>query len=68
MWRDKAETWELTQALGGDKLVELIIEHTHSCYRGVRDIRHQWGYGCGECPACQLRAAGYEKWVAGAGN
>jgi 7-cyano-7-deazaguanine synthase len=63
MWRDKAETWVLTQALGGQRLVDLVIEHTHSCYRGVRDIRHRWGYGCGECPACELRAAGYEKWT-----
>ncbi|NJM34760.1 MAG: 7-cyano-7-deazaguanine synthase QueC [Rhodomicrobium sp.] len=62
MWRDKAETWALAQALGGDALVALIIEHTHSCYKGVRDRRHDWGYGCGECPACQLRAAGYVKW------
>jgi 7-cyano-7-deazaguanine synthase len=66
MWRDKAETWALTQALGGARLVDLVIEHTHSCYRGLRDIRHRWGYGCGECPACQLRAAGYEKWLAAA--
>lgn len=63
MWRDKAETWALTHALGGQRLVDLVIEHTHSCYRGVRDIRHRWGYGCGECPACELRAAGYTKWT-----
>jgi 7-cyano-7-deazaguanine synthase len=62
MWRDKAETWSLANALGGAPLVELIIEHSHTCYRGARDKRHDWGYGCGECPACQLRAAGYEKW------
>ncbi len=62
MWRDKAETWALADALGGERLVNLIVEHTHSCYRGVRDSRHDWGYGCGECPACELRAAGYAKW------
>ena len=62
MWRDKAETWNLAHALGGERLVELILEHTHTCYRGVRDERHDWGYGCGECPACGLRAAGYRRW------
>lgn len=62
MWRDKAETWALAEALGGEKLVNLIVEHTHTCYRGLRDSRHDWGYGCGKCPACELRAAGYEKW------
>lgn len=64
MWRDKAESWELAKALGGERLVELIVEHTHTCYRGVRDKRQDWGYGCGECPACGLRAAGYKKWRA----
>jgi 7-cyano-7-deazaguanine synthase len=62
MWRNKAETWALADALGGERLVNLIVEQTHSCYRGVRDSRHDWGYGCGECPACELRAAGYVKW------
>jgi 7-cyano-7-deazaguanine synthase len=62
MWRDKAETWALAEALGGEALVGLVIEHTHSCYKGLRETRHDWGYGCGECPACQLRAAGYVKW------
>ena len=62
MWRDKAETWNLAHALGGERLVELILEHTHTCYRGVRDERHDWGYGCGECPACSLRAGGYRRW------
>jgi 7-cyano-7-deazaguanine synthase len=66
MWRDKAETWALAEALGGNRLVDLIAEHTHTCYRGVRDIRRDWGYGCGECPACALRAAGYETWRGGA--
>ena len=63
MWRDKAETWALAHALGGDRLVALVAEHSHSCYMGVRETRHEWGYGCGECPACALRAAGHENWV-----
>ena len=66
MWIDKAQTWQLAHALGeqsgtaqgGDVLVELIIEHTHSCYLGERTQRHDWGYGCGHCPACEPRAAG----------
>src|SRR6202453_4743327 len=58
MWRDKAATWELAQALGGAALVELILEATHSCYLGDRTQRHHWGYGCGTCPACELRAGG----------
>lgn len=62
MWRDKAETWALAKALGGDWLVRLILEHSHSCYKGVREEPHEWGYGCGTCPACELRAAGYRKW------
>jgi 7-cyano-7-deazaguanine synthase len=60
MWRDKAATWTLAQALGGDALVELILEETHSCYRGDRSYRHTWGYGCGNCPACGLRRSGWE--------
>ncbi|WP_088344565.1 MULTISPECIES: 7-cyano-7-deazaguanine synthase QueC [Rhodomicrobium] len=66
MWRDKSETWALGQALGGDALTRIIVEDSHTCYFGVRDRRHDWGAGCGECPACQLRAAGYAKWRAGA--
>lgn len=62
MWRTKAETWAMTQALGGDALVELVAEHTHTCYLGERTQRYPWGYGCAECPACQLRAAGYREW------
>ena len=65
MWRDKAETWALGEALGGAALTRIIAEHSHSCYLGKRDRRHDWGYGCGECPACQLRAQGYAKWRAG---
>jgi 7-cyano-7-deazaguanine synthase len=63
MWRDKAATWALAHRLGGDQLVELIREETHSCYFGDRTHRHDWGYGCGECPACQLRRRGWEKYV-----
>ena len=63
MWRDKAATWHLAEELGGLALVDLIREHTHSCYRGDRERRHDWGYGCGACPACELRAAGYRRYV-----
>jgi 7-cyano-7-deazaguanine synthase len=62
MWRDKAATWELAQRLGGDALVELIRIETHSCYRGDRSQLRDWGYGCGACPACALRAAGWQRW------
>jgi 7-cyano-7-deazaguanine synthase len=62
MWRDKAATWELAQTLGGDPLVELIRTASHSCYRGERAVLHPWGHGCGACPACDLRAAGWNKW------
>jgi 7-cyano-7-deazaguanine synthase len=62
MWIDKAATFALAQEIGGDRLVESLVELTHSCYLGDRSRRHDWGYGCGECPACQLRAAGYTKW------
>ncbi|HXY58997.1 MAG TPA: 7-cyano-7-deazaguanine synthase QueC [Methylocystis sp.] len=60
---DKAATWRLTEDLGGEALNRLIVEETHSCYLGSRDKRFDWGYGCGECPACRLRAAGYEKYL-----
>ncbi len=59
MWIDKAATWSLAHALGGQTLVDLIVEHTHTCYLGDREHRHAWGYGCGECPACVLRAKGH---------
>ncbi len=62
MWIDKAETWQLAQTLGGDALVDIVINDTHTCYHGVRDQKHAWGYGCGECPACELRKTGYERW------
>ena len=64
MWLSKAETWELAHKLGGYALTDLIVEHTHTCYRGERGQRHVWGYGCGSCPACELRARGYEQWQA----
>lgn len=64
MWIDKAETWELAQRLGGQALVEIIVEHSHTCYLGERGARHDWGYGCGACPACALRKAGWERWTA----
>ena len=62
MFLTKAETWQLAEKLGGRKLVDLVTEHTHSCYLGERGIRHEWGYGCGSCPACELRARGYDEW------
>ena len=61
----KAQTWALADDLGGDDLVQLIIEDSHTCYLGDRDHRRPWGYGCGTCPACELRAAGYNQWAAG---
>ena len=62
MWIDKAQTWELAHGLGGAQLVELMIENTHSCYLGDRSVRHEWGYGCATCPACELRAQGFARW------
>jgi 7-cyano-7-deazaguanine synthase len=64
MWRDKAATWALAHRLGGDPLVEMILERTHTCYLGDRTHRHEWGYGCGTCPACELRSAGWQRWRA----
>jgi 7-cyano-7-deazaguanine synthase len=60
MFIDKAETWRMAERLGGSRLLELIRDDTVTCYLGDRDHRHDWGYGCGECPACRLRASGYE--------
>ena len=70
MWIDKAQTWQMAHDLGvasgtldgGPVLVDLITEHTHTCYLGDRAHRHAWGYGCGHCPACELRAGGYARW------
>lgn len=59
MWLDKAQTWRMARSLGGQALVNLVVEHTHTCYLGDRDHRHPWGYGCGTCPACELRARGF---------
>ena len=59
MWRDKAQTWRLAEALGGEALVALVRELSHSCYEGDRGTRHDWGFGCGSCPACELRAKGW---------
>ena len=62
MWRDKAATFALAHELGGDAFLDLILELTHTCYRGERAHRHPWGYGCGDCPACALRADGWRRW------
>lgn len=64
MHLDKAATWALAHKLGGDALAGLIVEETHTCYLGDRSIRHDWGYGCGTCPACELRAKGWQSWRA----
>ena len=76
MWIDKAQTWQLAYDLGqqadaqgggqggGPAMVDLVVEHTHTCYLGDRTQRHDWGYGCGQCPACQLRAAGFARYAA----
>jgi 7-cyano-7-deazaguanine synthase len=64
MWRDKAATWALADVLGGSELVELIRTETHSCYQGDRSLLHDWGYGCGRCPACELRERGWLTWSA----
>lgn len=64
----KAETWALAHTLGGEALVDLIVEDSHTCYRGERGVRHDWGHGCGACPACELRARGWAQWRAGAGS
>lgn len=63
MWIDKAETWAMADRLGGTALTDIILEETHTCYLGNRKTRHDWGYGCGSCPACELRASGYERFV-----
>ena len=62
MWIDKASSFALAHELGGDAFVDLLVEHTHTCYLGDRSMRHVWGYGCGECPACKLRAEGFARW------
>lgn len=62
MWIDKAATWQTAHDLGGQPFVDLIVERTHTCYLGARGKRHDWGYGCGSCPACALRARGWDRW------
>lgn len=62
MYVDKAGTWALADELGGQALIDLIAEDTHTCYLGDREHRHEWGYGCGTCPACELRARGWQQW------
>jgi 7-cyano-7-deazaguanine synthase len=64
MWLDKATTWALAEELGGRPLIDLILEDTHTCYLGERGARYEWGYGCGTCPACKLRAQGWTKYRA----
>jgi 7-cyano-7-deazaguanine synthase len=65
MWIDKAATWRMAEDLGGENLVRLVLEHTHSCYKGDRSRRHDWGYGCNACPACELRSSGYHRYKSG---
>jgi 7-cyano-7-deazaguanine synthase len=62
MWIDKARTWAMAEELGGAHLVDLILDETHTCYLGIRNVRHAWGLGCGSCPACKLRENGYQKY------
>ncbi|AOS77822.1 MULTISPECIES: 7-cyano-7-deazaguanine synthase QueC [Hydrogenophaga] len=65
MWIDKADTWRLARELGGEALIDLVVEHTHTCYLGDREHRHDWGWGCGQCPACELRARGWAAYHGG---
>jgi 7-cyano-7-deazaguanine synthase len=64
MWIDKAQTFALADEIGGDRLMHIVLEHTHSCYMGDRTHRHDWGFGCGTCPACELRSQGWLGYVA----
>jgi 7-cyano-7-deazaguanine synthase len=68
MWIDKADTWNMAQDLGGEDLLEVVRKETHTCYLGERGALHDWGYGCGSCPACALRARGYQHFVAASEN
>ena len=65
MWLDKAETWGLARELGGDAFVDIVLEHTHTCYQSERGPREAWGHGCSVCPACALRKRGYVAWREG---
>jgi 7-cyano-7-deazaguanine synthase len=67
MWLDKAATWRLANTLGGQTLIDIVRLETHTCYHGTRQSFHDWGYGCGICPACELRKAGYETFCISAG-
>lgn len=62
MWLNKAQTWEFAHQIGKNAFIDLLLEHTHTCYMGTREQRHPWGYGCGECPACELRKNGYAEY------
>jgi 7-cyano-7-deazaguanine synthase len=64
MWIDKAATFAMAHDIGGPAFVDLLVEETHTCYLGDRAHRHEWGYGCGDCPACRLRAEGFAAWIA----
>ena len=68
MWIDKAQTWKMAHEIGGDELIDLIIKNTHTCYLGDRAKLHDWGYGCGNCPSCDLRKQGFTKWQKDTGN
>ncbi|CCD88572.1 7-cyano-7-deazaguanine synthase [Bradyrhizobium sp. ORS 285] len=68
MWLSKASTWQLAYDLGGRGLVDLIRDQSHTCYLGERGARHEWGYGCGQCPACELRARGWREYIAVGGS
>jgi 7-cyano-7-deazaguanine synthase len=63
MWIDKTETFQLGEQLGGEKLLEIIVRDTHTCYTGDRTHEHDWGFGCGECPACDLRKRGWNNYI-----
>jgi 7-cyano-7-deazaguanine synthase len=63
MWLNKAQTWRLAEDLGNRDFVSLIQEESHTCYLGTRQKKHEWGYGCGTCPACELRKTGYEQYI-----
>jgi 7-cyano-7-deazaguanine synthase len=65
MWIDKAQTWRLAHDIGGNALVQAIVELSHTCYLGERGDLHEWGHGCGTCPACDLRAKGWTNWARG---
>jgi len=64
MWIDKAQTFVMARELGGEDFLTLVREETHSCYAGDRTVKFDWGWGCGACPACKLRAEGWHRFVA----